>query len=353
MLKTPLTCSLAHTRTHSVASHMLSFTHAHSQLFLWHALFHTRTHTAFPLTCSLSHTHTHSVASHMLSFTHAHSQLFLSHALFHTRTHTALPQGFLPDRPYCRHTHHRPYCTRTQHRLYCTHTWKNAWYPHTPPCQETPPHTWSLFFSLSHPTCFGIIWILCHVWCGELCEITWLANICLCVCRCECTCEYLCSSVSACVRVYVHARIYMFVLVCWCVCTYLCLNMVMNRANYVKRLHFLVCAFMFGVPNTQKKYHWLISQREGFKGYDLCVSASFVLSFSLFFSFFSVSLTHKHIIAYHRKSLLNHPYPYIYTDLYAFIYTLMHTHLAFTLKPWTDCRFIVDRWPLTVHHISL
>ena len=135
----------------------------------------------------------------------------------------------------------------------------------------------------------------------------------------------------------------MYVFVCSCVCTYLCLNMVMNRANYVKRLHFLVCAFMFGVPNTQKKYHWLISQREGFKGYDLCVSASFVLSFSLFFSFFSVSLTHKHIIAYHRKSLLNHPYPYIYTDLYAFIYTLMHTHLAFTLKPWTDCRFIVDR----------
>jgi len=100
--------------------------------------------------------------------------------------------------------------------------------------------------------------------------------------------------------------------------------MVLNRANYFKQVHFLVCAFIFEVPHKQKKSCWLIFQRECFKGCGLCVSSSFVLSFSLFFSSFSFFRTQAYYRIQQKFTIKSSIHICIYRSMCTFIYTRVH-----------------------------
>jgi len=100
--------------------------------------------------------------------------------------------------------------------------------------------------------------------------------------------------------------------------------MVLNRANYFKQVHFLVCAFIFEVPHKQKKSCWLIFQRECFKGCGLCVSSSFVLSFSLFFSSLSFFRTQAYYRIQQKFTIKSSIHICIYRSMCTFIYTRVH-----------------------------
>jgi len=63
-------------------------------------------------------------------------------------------------------------------------------------------------------------------------------------------------------------------------------------------------------------------QREGLKGYGLCVCASFVLSLSLFFSSFPLYLSHTSISSH----TTDNRYKILHTHIYIQIYMRSYIH---------------------------